>query len=181
MKNIAIENMLNSNKMLAPRLRTDKLFVLPAGCLDFRGYLDDTVRLIEEIQLSDRPLWSRFVQVFTERPDGENRGWRGEYWGKMMRGGCITYQYTQSPRLLESLSAAVRALLPTADEDGRISSYPRDLEYKGERWSVIAADPYKDWNGVILDIRRHKGNTGTDDGTVPTPAVTPAQPQEVGE
>ena len=47
----------------------------------------------------------------------------------------------------------------------------RDLEYKGERWSVIAADPYKDYNGVILEIRRQKGNTGTDDGTVPAPAV----------
>ena len=53
----------------------------------------------------------------------------------------------------------------------------RDLEYKGERWSVIAADPYKDYNGVILEIQRQKGNTGTDDGTVPTPVTTA---QEVG-
>ena len=47
----------------------------------------------------------------------------------------------------------------------------RDLEYKGERWSGIASDPYKEYNGVILEIRRQKGNTGTDDGTVPAPAV----------
>ncbi len=134
MKNIAIENMLKENKMLAPRAHTDKLFVLPAGSFDYRGYLDDTVRFIEDFQLSDRPLWSKFVQVFIDRPDGENRGWRGEYWGKMMRGGCITYQYTQNPALLETLTAAVRALLPTADEDGRISSYPRELEYKG--WDI---------------------------------------------
>ena len=134
MNSIAIKNTLHNKEMLAPRLRTDKLFVLPAGCLDFRGYLDDTVRLVEEIQLSDRPLWSKFVQVFTDRPDGENRGWRGEYWGKMMRGACITYHYTQTPELLEILSAATRALLETADEDGRISSYEKDLEYKG--WDV---------------------------------------------
>ena len=62
----------------------------------------------------------------------------------------------------------------------------RDLEYKGDRWSVIRTDPYKDWNGVILDIQRQKGNTGTDNGTVPAPAETPATPetpetpQEVG-
>ena len=134
MKNIAIENMLNTNKMLAPRLRTDKLFVLPAGSMDLRGYLDDTVRFIEEIQLSDRPLWSKFVQVFVDRPDGKNRGWRGEYWGKMMRGACLTYQYTQSPELLQTLTGATRALLATADEDGRISSYQKDVEYKG--WDV---------------------------------------------
>lgn len=36
----------------------------------------------------------------------------------------------------------------------------RELEYDGERWEVINADPYKDWNGVILRIRRKKGNSG---------------------
>lgn len=36
----------------------------------------------------------------------------------------------------------------------------RELEYNGERWEVINADPYKDWNGVILRIRRKKGNSG---------------------
>ena len=35
----------------------------------------------------------------------------------------------------------------------------RELEYNGERWEVINADPYKDWNGVILRIRRKKGNS----------------------
>ena len=36
----------------------------------------------------------------------------------------------------------------------------RELEYAGERWEVINADPYKDYNGVILRIRRKKGNSG---------------------
>ena len=35
----------------------------------------------------------------------------------------------------------------------------RELEYGGERWDVINADPYKEWNGVILRIRRKKGNS----------------------
>ena len=46
----------------------------------------------------------------------------------------------------------------------------RTLEYKGERWTVLRADPYKDWNGVILTIRRVKGNAG--DPTVPEPEAT---------
>ena len=41
----------------------------------------------------------------------------------------------------------------------------RELEYKGERWFVLRDDPYKDWNGVILTIRRKKGNSG--DATEP--------------
>ncbi|MBE6629638.1 MAG: hypothetical protein E7624_02165 [Ruminococcaceae bacterium] len=134
MKNIVINEVLSSNRMLAPRMNTDKLFPLAAGSYDYRGYLDDAIRFIEDFQLNDRPLWSKFVQVFVDRHDGENRGWRGEYWGKMMRGGCITYNYTQSPELLASLTGAVEGLLTTADEDGRISSYPREMEYRG--WDV---------------------------------------------
>ena len=34
----------------------------------------------------------------------------------------------------------------------------QELIYNGERWEVINADPYKDYNGVILRIRRVKGN-----------------------
>ena len=55
----------------------------------------------------------------------------------------------------------------------------RALEYKGERWTVLRDDPYKDWNGVILTIRRVKGNSG--DPTELEPATTPAEAQEVGE
>ena len=76
----------------------------------------------------------------------------------------------------EGLSPEAKLLIPY-DRDYKGE---RALEYKGERWSVIRSDPYKDWNGVILSIRRDKGNSGTDDGTVPTPAATPAEPQEVG-
>ena len=50
----------------------------------------------------------------------------------------------------------------------------RELEYNGERWEILNADPYKDWNGVILNIRRKKGNSGTDDGTA-------AETQQTGE
>ena len=52
----------------------------------------------------------------------------------------------------------------------------RELEYRGERWKVIRSDPYKDWNGVILLIRRIAGNAG--DVTPPPAATTTGQ--EVG-
>ena len=48
----------------------------------------------------------------------------------------------------------------------------RALEYRGERWAVIRTDPYKDWNGVILLIRRVKGNSAE--------WIAPATAQEVG-
>ena len=37
----------------------------------------------------------------------------------------------------------------------------RELDYTGERWEVINADPYKDWNGVVLRIRRKNGNASS--------------------
>lgn len=37
----------------------------------------------------------------------------------------------------------------------------RALEYNGERWVVLRIDPYKDFNGVLLTIRRMSGNSGS--------------------
>ena len=75
----------------------------------------------------------------------------------------------------EGLSPEAKLLIPY-DRDYKGE---RALEYKGERWTVIREDPYKEYNGVILSIRRVKGNTGTDDGTVPAPVTTP-EATEVG-
>ena len=52
---------------------------------DFREYL----RVISEKQLLNRELWKNCVGVFSTGIDDEDRGWRGEYWGKMMRGACL--------------------------------------------------------------------------------------------
>ena len=54
----------------------------------------------------------------------------------------------------EGLSPEAKLLIPyDRDYEGE-----RELEYQGERWTVLNADPYKDWNGVILRIKRKKGN-----------------------
>ena len=50
-----------------------------------------------------------------------------------------------------------RKILIPMDEDYHGE---RELELEGERWEVINDDPYKDYNGVILRIRRKKGNSG---------------------
>lgn len=63
----------------------------------------------------------------------------------------------------EGLSPEAKLLIPY-DRD---YAGERELEYNGERWTVLHADPYKDWNGVILAISRKKGNSG--------PLNTPAE------
>ena len=57
----------------------------------------------------------------------------------------------------EGLSPEAKLLIPyDRDYDGE-----RELVYRGERWKVIRADPYKEWNGVILLIQRKQGNSGS--------------------
>ena len=75
----------------------------------------------------------------------------------------------------EGLSPEAKLLIPY-DKDYKGE---RALEYKGERWAVLRADPYKDWNGVILTIRRVKGNSST--WAPPAePETTETVPAEVG-
>ena len=55
----------------------------------------------------------------------------------------------------EGLSPDAKLLIPY-DRDYKGE---RELIYRGERWKVLRSDPYKDWNGVILLIRRKAGNS----------------------
>ena len=57
----------------------------------------------------------------------------------------------------EGLSPEAKLLIPYDKE----YKGERELIYRNERWKVIRSDPYKDWNGVILLIRRKAGNSGS--------------------
>ena len=57
----------------------------------------------------------------------------------------------------EGLSPEAKILIPYDRE----YKGERELEYKGERWKVLRSDPYKEYNGVILAIRRKQGNSGS--------------------
>ncbi len=136
MTHTTIHKLLQTNKMLAPRGKTDRLFPFPAGSFDYRGRFDHAIRFVEDFQLLDNTLWTKFVRVFTElpKPDTADKGWRGEYWGKMMRGACITYQYTQNPSLYKTLTDTVEEMLKAPEADGRISAYDREAEFDG--WDI---------------------------------------------
>ena len=56
----------------------------------------------------------------------------------------------------EGLNPEAKLLIPY-DKDYKGE---RELIYRGERWRVVRDDPYKEYNGVILLIRRKAGNSG---------------------
>ena len=66
--------------------------LLPMGSLHFTGMFDRAIRFVQERQLKDPAVWKRLAEPFRSgNADDANLAWRGEYWGKMMRGASLTY------------------------------------------------------------------------------------------
>ena len=118
-----------------PRLSTDVFFADYNNKYQFAGYVNKMINYIENYQLLDKNLWKRFVEQFKIDADADG-GWRGEYWGKMMRGAALTYSYTRNPKLYKILSETVRDMINVGYEFGRISTYPQKNEFDAwDMWS----------------------------------------------
>lgn len=117
-----------------PRLKTDRFLVDYDNVVSYEGFVDKSIRYIEDFQLLSGDLWSRFVQQFKEEDADYEAGWRGEYWGKMMRGACFTYSYTKNPELYQALTRTVIDMMEAQEENGRISSYAVNHEFDG--WDI---------------------------------------------
>ena len=95
---------------------TDKMFFASA-IQKYEGCADSTAKFLEKAQLLDSTLWAKFVQQFRDQIDGTNEGWRGEFWGKMMRGAALVYDYTKNEELYAVLTATVKDMLTVAEAD----------------------------------------------------------------
>lgn len=136
MKNNAIETMCRPGTSYGPRLKTDALFQMPAGSLDYKGSFDRAARLVQDEYLTNADTWKMFVEQFRSNVDDDDLGWRGEYWGKMMRGSVFTYQYTKDEQLYDALEATVLDMLSAAQPSGRFSTYSEEKQFDGwDMWS----------------------------------------------
>ena len=93
----------------------------------YREYLDFTLNR----QLLSPETWADFARVYTADSDDADRGWRNEYWGKMMRGACLCYRATGNEELYALLRDTVEGLLQTQRPDGRISTYSPACQLSG--------------------------------------------------
>ena len=129
-----------------------------AGEIALGGYGGEMIKYVIENQLLDADTWAILVDQFRRREDSYNGGWRGEYWGKMMRGGVLVYEFTRDEELYDVLTESVRDMLTVAEGDGRVSTYERESEFNGwDMWSrkyVILACEY------YLDICRDEARYG---------------------
>ena len=123
--------------------------------IKLNGITNSTAEFLQKEQLCDRKLWRDFVDVYRVQPDGTNQGWRGEYWGKMMRGGALVYEYTRDAELYDVLTETVRDMMSVAEDDGRVSSYSRDTEF--DSWDLWCRKYVILGSEYYLDICKDEG------------------------
>ena len=125
-----------ADSLAACRQQTDRLRADSYAEYQFGGVFADTLAFTKQYQLMSSEHWTRFVNQFRTEADSKNRGWRGEYWGKMMRGACFVCATTRDAELEAVLRTTVEDMLTAADPSGRISSYSPETEYDGwDLWS----------------------------------------------
>ena len=109
---------------------------LQNGATQYEDIAHESAIFILQKQLKDKTLWKKFVSVFQEKADVVDKGWRGEYFGKMMRGACLTYRYFPDEELYDILYQTVQNLLATQDDEGRITTYTKEAEFNGwDMWT----------------------------------------------
>lgn len=102
----------------------------------YSEYTDKLISFVCELQLKDMDLWELTARQFGEHSDAADYGWRGEFWGKLMRGACGVYEYTSGKELYDILKKAVGILLENTDEKGRLFTYDDETEFHGwDLWS----------------------------------------------
>lgn len=106
------------------------------GQIRTTGYPREMINITTQKQFYDESLWRLFVEQFREKPDGVNNGWRGEFWGKLMRAASLTYRVGGDRKLYDIITASIEDMLTTQEENGRFSTYTIDTEFKG--WDMWA-------------------------------------------
>lgn len=107
-----------------------------AGQITVKGYPGEMIKYTIDKQFSDDSLWKLTVNQFRLKSDAADGGWRGEFWGKLMRAACLTYEAAPSNKLYIKITDSVTDMLTTADENGKFSTYTNDAEFKcWDMWS----------------------------------------------
>ncbi len=101
----------------------NKLSFPSTGEVSWTGDAAERIFFCLDRQLYDVTLWREVAELFGSDCDDANRGWRGEYWGKMMRGGCLVLRATGDEKLAGILRDSVLDLLSRQRADGSFRTY----------------------------------------------------------
>ena len=113
----------------------EKIMKFPtAGQAVTKGYPGEMIKYTIEKQFSEKELWKLTVNQYRTKPDGEDGGWRGEFWGKLMRAACLTYKATGNAKLYAEITESIKDILTTEEENCSFSTY--DLQYEFKAWDM---------------------------------------------
>ncbi|MBR5309382.1 MAG: glycoside hydrolase family 127 protein [Clostridia bacterium] len=129
--NKSTETMYASGTSLFPRQKTDNLFKISNGCFDYKGVFADNINLVKDNYLLNPKTWQIFVNQFRLKQDSNDRRWRGEYWGKMMRGAVFTYISTGDENLYNLLCETAEDMLTAQSDDGAFTTYESENAFSG--------------------------------------------------
>ncbi len=109
----------------------------------------EAVSFLLREQYLDADLWRKFVNQFRLRQDGDTVGWRGEYWGKAMRGAVMVYEGCRDEKLYRAITESVKDMLTVADPDGKVTTYVGENEFHywdiwSRKYVILAMEYYYD-------------------------------------
>ena len=105
------------------REQTDTYFLSDQSFKNCSGLLDSSIQFVLNRHIKNTKMWKLFVNQYRCYSDSVNNGWRGEFWGKMMRGAVEVYKYTNDDELYDMLTESVKDMLTAQDKYGRFSTY----------------------------------------------------------
>lgn len=97
------------------------------------GYPGELISIIIDDEYLDAEKYRLFVNQFALHSDS-NGSWRGEYWGKFVRGACACYKAKPSSSLYRAIEDSVFEMASLLEEDGTLSSYAKEQRLSG--WDV---------------------------------------------
>ena len=124
---------MDLRKVNYPDFSTDT-FEFSGAKSDYSGFVREYIDFIADFYLKDPIIWQRFVEQYRRRLDTDDCGWRGEYWGKMMRGGSFLYRCTRDEELYNALEATVLDMLTVDRIDGSVTTYNKERRFVG--WDI---------------------------------------------
>ncbi len=125
-----MNNLLGLTNQYREINKTDKVFFSKAE-YKYGDILNTHIGFIETLQLMDTGLWDIITKIFSTDIDDSDNGWRCEFWGNLMCGACLIYEYTKREHLYEVLTEAVKDMLKKQDDLGRFSTYSIKNEFHG--------------------------------------------------
>ena len=116
-----------------PYTVSDCMWETDVSRVRMQGLIDDKLRLVCEQTLKKIDMHA-LADYFRYRTDAFATG---EFWGKLMRAACMTYEYTRDEQLLTIIKAAVDDLLSLQDADGDLSTTKKATQPKGASGSDL--------------------------------------------